>query len=91
MALFLVLALKGSSSIIGLPIAAKIPATDFYTIEDGKWIVESNVSTSKDLSDFLGIAQIATHFIVPVRGYYGRAQPDLWEWLAAKTSKANAS
>ena len=90
MALFFITALEASSPLIGLQIAAKIPPTDVYKIEDGKWILESSLSTSKDLSDFLGITQTVTFFVVPVRGYFGRAQPDLWEWLAAKTSKANA-
>jgi len=90
MALFLVVALQSSTPSVDLAVPLKFPATDFYKIEDGKWIVESSLATSKELSEFLGLTSTATHFVVPVRGYFGRAQPDLWEWLAAKTSKANA-
>lgn len=90
MALFLVVALQSSDHVIEAAITAKIvQKDDIYRLESGKWIVDVGVATSKDLSDFLGITLTATHFVVPVRGYFGRAQPDLWEWLAAKSVKAN--
>jgi len=91
MALFLVAAVGSSGPTIDSVIPTKIASTEAYKIENGKWIVDvTGISTSKDLSEFLGFSATVTHFIVPVRGYFGRAQPDLWEWLAAKTSKANA-
>jgi hypothetical protein len=41
--------------------------------------------TSKDFSESIGVVAAQSSFIVvPVTGYFGRAQPDLWEWLAAK-------
>lgn len=91
MALFFVAALQDSSPAVDTAVQLKIPASDAYEIESGKWIVDMSLSTSKDLSEFLGLAAAVRHFILPVRGYYGRSQPDLWEWLAAKSSpKANA-
>lgn len=90
MALFFVVALQTSTPAVEAAIVSKIPATDLYKIESGKWIIDSALSTSKEVSDSLGLSATASHFVVPVRGYFGRAQPDLWEWLAAKTSKTHA-
>jgi hypothetical protein len=36
------------------------------------------------LTDSLEVPDTATFFIIPVTGYLGRAQLDLWGWLAAK-------
>lgn len=91
MALFFVVALQGAEASVDEAISAKILATDLYKIESGKFVVDApTISTSKELSEFLGLLSAYSHFIVPVRGYYGRSKPDLWEWLSAKTSKANA-
>jgi hypothetical protein len=90
MALFFVVALQSSTQAVENAITSKIPATDLYKLEAGKWMIDSGLSTSKEVSDSLGLTANASHFIVPVRGYFGRAQPDLWEWLAAKTSKTHA-
>jgi len=89
MALFFVTALQTYSPNVDAAIQSKIPATDSYQIETGKWIVDAPVATSKDLSDFLDLTKATGHFVVPVRGYFGRSRPDFWEWLAAKTSKPN--
>jgi hypothetical protein len=86
MALFFIVALQNSAPAVEAAISAKVTPGNVYTIEPGKWIVDSPATTSKDLSEALSIAATATHFVVPVRGYFGRAQPDLWEWLAAKTT-----
>jgi hypothetical protein len=90
MALFLVVALGTAAPIVDQQIPARVEPAEYYKIESGKWIANVNLATSKEVSDFLGITATALHLVVPVRGYFGRAQPDLWEWLAAKTSKANA-
>jgi hypothetical protein len=86
MALFFLVALQSSAPEIQTALSTKIAPGSLYLIESGKWIVESPATTSKDLSDSLGIADTLSFLVVPVRGYFGRAQPDLWEWLAAKTA-----
>ena len=94
MALFLVVALKNSAQLIDASIAEKF-ASEAYQIEEGKWAVNADSVTAKQLSDKIGITDkpvsstSVTGIVVPISGYYGRAQPDLWEWLAAKTVKAN--
>ena len=88
MALFLVVALKAAAPSIDAAISAKLSPDKFYKIETGKWVVDSEAITAKDLSDQLGLIGNMSHITVAFRGYYGRAQPDLWEWLAAKSAKS---
>ena len=57
-----------------------------YKIESGKWIVDSALTTARELSTDLGLRETQTHVVFSIRGYSGRAQPDLWEWLAAKAT-----
>ena len=85
MALFFLVALQDSAPAVEAAVSSKIASGSVYAIESGKWIVDSPATTSKALADSLEITDAAPFFIVPVRGYFGRAQPDLWEWLAAKT------
>jgi hypothetical protein len=86
MALFAVFALKDSTSGVDEAITRTFPG-DSYRIEPGKWIVNADTTTGKELSTKLGLINTHSHFVLPVRGYFGRAQPDLWEWLAAQAAK----
>lgn len=91
MALFLIVALQTSAAAIDAIISEKIPQQDSYKMESGKWIVDSPQLTSKAVSDALGLSATESHITVPVRAYFGRAQPDVWEWIAAKlAAKVNA-
>jgi hypothetical protein len=85
MALFFLVALQNSTPAVEAAVSSKIAAGSVYAIESGKWIVDSPATTSKALADSLEITGAVPFFVVRVRGYFGRAQPDLWEWLAAKT------
>jgi hypothetical protein len=89
MPLFAVFALKESGPAIDEAVS-KVPSGDTFKIEPGKWVVDSEVTTAKELSLKLGLKETHTHIILNFRGYYGRAQPDLWEWIAAKKGKADA-
>ena len=94
MALFVVLALRNSASFIEASVNEKF-ADESYKIEDGKWIINADSVTARQLSDKLGITDKPVSPDSPLAvvfgmgGYFGRAQPDLWEWIAAKTTKAN--
>lgn len=88
MPLYAVIALKNSAPVIDQAVRSNFPS-DTYQIEPGKWIVKTDVPTAKDLSTKLGLVQAHVHLILPIRGYFGRAQPDLWEWLATQSEKAN--
>jgi hypothetical protein len=89
MALFAVIALKESAQAIDEAVG-KLPSTDTFKIESGKWVVDSEATTAKELSVQLGLREPHTHLVLSFRGYFGRAQPDLWEWIAAKKGKADA-
>jgi hypothetical protein len=91
MALFFLVSLASSAPAFGAELSSKIAPGSLYTIEDGKWIVESPATTSKDLADSLQVTVTESFFVVPVTGYFGRAQPDLWEWLAAKMAAKAAA
>jgi hypothetical protein len=90
MPLFLIVALQASSAAVDAAIASKYPDNSFK-IESGKWAVNAPDATiGRELAVNLGIRDSQSHIIVPIRGYTGRANPDLWEWLAAQSAKANA-
>jgi len=94
MALFVVLALDNSASVIEASIAKEFPE-DYYKIEPGKWFVKAQLVTAKQVSDRIGItndqnADGFTGVVLGVRGYFGRAPQDMWEWIAAKSVKSDA-
>ena len=88
MALFAVIALKESVAAVDEAVG-KLPPNEVYKLEPGKWVVDSNVTIAKELSINLGLRESHTHLVLGIRGYSGRAQPDLWEWLTAKAAKAD--
>lgn len=90
MAIFLVLSLKESNAAVDSAVSKNFSSPDAYQIEPGKWVVNAEAATAKQLSIKLGLRESASHLILPVRGYTGRAQPDLWEWLSAQAAKADA-
>ena len=88
MPLFAVIALKDSTAAVDEAIG-KMPSNLCYKMEPGKWIVNAAVSTARQLSVSLGLRETQSHITLSIRGYSGRAQPDLWEWLAAQSEKAD--
>ena len=89
MPLFLVIALKDSAPAIDAAVESNYPGSSFE-IEAGKWAVNADVTIAKELATRLGIRETQSHLILPIRGYTGRAKPDLWEWLSAQTAKDDA-
>ncbi|MBZ5605777.1 MAG: hypothetical protein LAO79_26040 [Acidobacteriia bacterium] len=88
MALFAVIALKDSAVTVDAAVEAKTREGSRYKLESGKWMVDSDLTTARELSTSLGLRETATHLVLSVRGYSGRSQPDLWEWLVAKSEKS---
>lgn len=94
MALFFVTALQDPQNILETAIKAQFPQ-DHYRVTADKWFVNADSITARQLSDAIGLTDKpaqpgnATGIIIAVVGYFGRAQPDLWEWIAAKANKAN--
>jgi hypothetical protein len=86
MATYILIAIGPADAAIDAAVQAAIPAEDRLSLETGKWLLTSSLPTSKEVSDRLGISATATFIICPIRGYFGRTRPDVWEWLAAKSS-----
>ena len=86
MATYILISLGTSSSLVDTAVQAAIPPEDRLSLEQGKWLLTSSLATSKDVSDKIGISEATTFIICPIRGYFGRTRPDVWEWLAAKSS-----
>jgi hypothetical protein len=86
---YLLISLGNFSTAVDTAVQNNIPAEDRYQLESGKWFISSSGVTSKEVSDKLGISDSTTFLICPIRGYFGRSNPGVWEWLAAKT-KTNA-
>jgi hypothetical protein len=89
MPLFLVVALQTSAPAIDAAVASHF-SDDAYKIEPGIWAINADVTTGKELSVKLGIRETQNHIIIPMRTYFGRAKPDLWEWLSAQSAKVDA-
>lgn len=67
MALFLVVALKETEAVIESAITAKVSPDRLYKIEQGKWIIDSEAITAKDVSDQLGLIGITSHLVVGIQ------------------------
>jgi hypothetical protein len=84
MALFAVIALKESGPAVD-EVVETLDQTNRYKMESGKWVVQSGLTTAREVSQSLGLRDSQPHVVFAIRGYSGRAQPDLWEWLTAKS------
>jgi len=81
---YLLIAIGDSAAQIDAAVQEKVAKPDSRQIESGKWLVSLPGVTSKDVADALGISDTSMFIITPIRGYFGRSRPDIWEWLAAK-------
>ena len=91
MATYMVAAFGGAAPLLDAAIRQKFPAA--FQIETGKWVLNSTLQTSKDVSDSIGLTtdtpgapMFMTGIVVAVKGYYGRGPTTLWEWLSANYS-----
>ena len=67
-------------------VTAKLSPESVFQIESGKWVIKTETPTSQNLSKILGVEDSITHIVILVGGYYGRAAPALWEWMATKAT-----
>lgn len=89
MAVFAVLGIKESAGAVDTAVSKQFPERS-YKIEPGKWIVHTDLATAKQLSIKLGLRETSPHLVFSIRGYSGRAQADLWEWLSTQQEKSDA-
>jgi hypothetical protein len=86
MATYILIALGPAAPIVDAAVENAIPVEDRLSLEAGKWLLTSSLSTSKEVADKIGVSTTALFIICPIRGYFGRTRPDVWEWLAAKST-----
>ena len=85
--IFAVLADPQNTSLAGT-IQAMYPG-NFIQIRPGQWLIAAT-GTAKDVSDTLMVSPdggLGPAVILAVSGYYGRANNQIWEWLAANMGK----
>jgi hypothetical protein len=88
MALFLIVpTVAGVGPTIAAALEAKVPG-HHRQLPLGEFLASFN-GTSKELSDILGITSgaVGQAVVVSISGYFGRAQNDVWEWLAQRGGK----
>jgi hypothetical protein len=84
MAIFFLSAVGGDlmDAAVDTAVSTKLSPQSVFKIESGRWMVKSDTPTSQNLSQTLGLTSSTTHIVILVGGYYGRAAPALWEWMA---------
>ncbi|MBU4233508.1 MAG: hypothetical protein KKD99_11170 [Proteobacteria bacterium] len=84
MSLFAVLLPAETPKLIAA-IKEKFP--DHYEITSTQWMI-STKGTAKQISDTLGVSgkepPTGDAIILTIAGYWGRAEPNLWEWMKVK-------
>ena len=82
--LFLILA-WGETEALGQAIEQEYPG-NYYVLAPGQWLVSASGTTTREVSDGLGISDGTTGnaIIVSIANYYGRASEQIWEWMASR-------
>jgi len=85
MTTYLIISTGNSAAEVDALVRGSASELDRLQIESGKWLISSPFITSKEVADKLGPTEAVTYILCPIRGYFGRARNDIWEWLAAKS------
>ncbi len=62
-------------------------------LNQGQWLVVAGGTTSKEMSDDLGISTGLSGSAVVIAGtggYFGRGNPGIWEWLKSRLGAPHA-
>jgi hypothetical protein len=61
--------------------------TEHYPLAHGQWLLAAPGKTTKEISEQLGFSadpSIASAIVIAFTNYYGRANPQIWEWIATR-------
>ncbi len=87
MAIFQVTPLAGNAGAIGAALANAEPKLDFYKIAADSWLVSFH-GTVKELCEIIGVGDVprldGAALVVRTNAFYGRADNDMWEWMASR-------
>jgi hypothetical protein len=80
-----------------IDLGAKLESTYpgmYLKVAEGEWLlVAPSSSTTKEISDILGITDnsVSQAIVVSTAGYFGRASVSIWEWIATKTGATSGA
>jgi hypothetical protein len=84
--LFAVLA-QNNFDQIGSAIGREFPGNN-YPLVARQWLLAAPGKTTKEISDTLGVtggeSTIGSAVVVAFNNYFGRANPQIWEWLSSR-------
>ena len=86
MATFVVIPTSLAVSTLAATVSEKF-GNKAYRLPLGQWLVSYD-GTSKQLSEHLPIETNEPAVILNFHGYYGIADPSIWEWLAVNASNS---
>jgi hypothetical protein len=74
--------------LVGPAIKQKFP-NDHLQLKPDEWLVAAK-GTARGISDHIGITSgekpaLGSAMVFATVGYYGFAQPEIWEWIKTKT------
>jgi hypothetical protein len=73
-------------------IKSKYP-NDYLLLSPGQWLIVAGGTTTKEISDLLGITsgEVGNAVVLGgTGGYYGRSTPGIWEWLKSRLGAPHA-
>ena len=75
--------------LLGLKIVTTFPASHF-TVSQHHWLIVANGMTAQEVGTKLGLDGVAVGagIVYATANYWGRANPQVWEWIRAKLSAA---
>jgi hypothetical protein len=81
--MFAVLSL-GSPEKLGAALLEKYPH-DYFALSTNQWLLVAP-GTAKEVCDSLGISEGAagSAVVLAFTSYFGRANPQIWEWIASR-------
>jgi hypothetical protein len=76
-------------------LSARIKAAfpdSYFQVSACHWLIVASGTTAREVAEKLGITDGSTGsgIVYSVSSYWGRADPQIWEWIAAKMSVRNA-
>jgi len=62
----------------------------YRAVEDGAYLLATKDETTREVATKIGLGdelegrEVTSGIVVPVTSYWGRGDPNMWEWLAVR-------
>jgi hypothetical protein len=75
------------NTILGVKVVAAFPTTHFI-VSNHHWLIVANGMTAQEVGISLGLdgTAVGAGIVYATANYWGRANPQIWEWIRAKLS-----